>query len=71
MQCNLDNCGKLVQFNEIINHLQEVHNRARGDILECPVSGCNKSYTTLKSFADHIRKRHDEVVAGMNLVGIG
>lgn len=58
MQCTFDECGQTVPLSEIISHMQRSHNKTRGDEIKCVVHGCDRSYTTLKSFAAHIQKQH-------------
>lgn len=61
MECLLDNCRQIIQLHELTKHLQgPLHNKTRGDEINCFVTTCDKSYTTVKSLTKHMQSHHSD-----------
>lgn len=62
MECLLDNCHQIIHLHELTKHLQGTpHNKTRGDEINCFVTTCDKSYTTVKSLTKHMQIHHSDL----------
>ncbi len=60
-------CGiQKYMLDKYLKHLQFAHQNHNGFRVACRLNGCPKTYTSVKSLREHMRKKHTEIYTDAN-----